>query len=282
METGKGSDFNVVYKDFELGPNAAFLKPLQSLMNPGGSGPYVRINSDPGIEAGYSLDLGIISIGTVSFSNVSINAACVLPFTGKHATFTASIGREDRPVLLSIAPYIGGGFLKLIADSKRILGFSAAFEFGGGGAFAYGPLSGQGRITTGVYVRVLHSGDKGEDGVLIEGFFYAGGEAHIACFAISATLVVRISHRPSGSMQGSAVFTFSFSIGFAKLRYSVGVAKNMGAGFSGSRAAAQLFVKDPIADPNQPAATVTCLARAQQEDWLTYQTYFARDIIGFP
>lgn len=118
---------------------------------------------------------------------------------------------------------------------------------------------------------------------LIEGFFYAGGEAHIACFAISATLVVRVSHRPSGSMQGSAVFTFSFSIGFAKLRYSVGVAKSMGAGFSGSRASAVLFMKEPVRDQNQPAAAmVTCLASAQQEDWLTYQTYFASDIIGFP
>lgn len=284
-ESGKGSDFDIVYKDFELGPNAAFLKPLQALMNPGGSGPYVRPSREvPGIEAGYSLDLGIISIGTVSFMNVSINASCVLPFNNARATFVASIGREDAPVLLSIAPYVGGGFLALYADATRLIGFAASFEFGGGGAFKFGPLSGQGRLATGIYLRKL-SRAKGEDDCVIEGFFYAGGEAHVACFAISATLVVRISHRQGGSMQGSAVFTFSFSIGFAKLRYQVGVQKNMGSGFSGSRSASALITQDlrvVAGNGLPPAAVVSCGATAQQDDWLTYQTYFSDDIIGFP
>lgn len=281
-ESGKGSDFNIVYKDFELGPNAAFLQPLQALMNPGGSGPYVRPSREiPGIEAGYSLDLGIITIGTVSFANVSINASCVLPFNGVRATFVASIGREDRPVLLSIAPYTGGGFLALYADAQRLLGFAASFEFGCGGAFQFGPLSGQGRITIGIYLRNLTKVVEGKDvdDCVIEGFFYAGGEAHIACFAISATLVVRVGHRSGGSMYGSAVFTFSFSIGFAKIRYQVGVQKNMGRGFSGSRSTAALIAGDIeiIAD----APIVRSRARAIQEDWVTYQKYFS-DIDGFP
>ncbi|WP_130220084.1 hypothetical protein [Bradyrhizobium genosp. SA-3] len=281
-ESGKGSDFNIVYKDFELGPNAAFLKPLQALMNPGGSGPYVRASREvPGIEAGYSLDLGIISIGTVSFANVSINAACVLPFNGARATFVASIGREDRPVLLSIAPYVGGGFLALYADAQKLLGFAASFEFGGGGAFKYGPLSGQGRISTGIYLRKLTRSDDTDDCV-IEGFFYAGGEAQIACFAISACLVVRISHRSGGSMQGSAVFTFAFSMGFAKLRYQVGVQKSMGQGFSGS-GAARILEDLRIAGKDRPTPTpiVSCRAQALQDDWVKYQTYFATDINGF-
>jgi hypothetical protein len=280
-ESGKGSDFNIVYKDFELGPNAEFLKPLQALMNPGGSGPYVRPSREvPGIEAGYSLDLGIISIGTVSFANVSINAACVLPFNGARATFVASIGREDRPVLLSIAPYTGGGFLALYADAQRLLGFAASFEFGGGGAFQFGPLSGQGRITTGIYLRKLTSSDGKKDDCVIEGFFYAGGEAHIACFAISATLVVRISHRSGGSMQGSAVFTFSFSIGFAKLRYQVGVQKSMGQGFSGG--GARILRDLRIVESDDFIPTVSCSAAAMQDNWDQYQKYFARDVNGFP
>lgn len=283
--SGKGSDFNVSYKDFQLGPMAEFLKPLEDLMNPGGSGPYVKPSADfPGIEAGYSLDLGIISIGVMSFINVSINAACILPFNNKSATFMVSIGREDRPVMLSCLPYIGGGFLALYADAKKMIGFAASFEFGGGGAFAFGPLSGQGRITTGIYLRKMS-----DAGVQIDGFFYAGGEAHIACFAISATLVVRMSQLAGGTMQGSAVFTFSFSIGFAHIRYSVGVQRQMGKGFSGSHSAGLLqTVEGPGAAINlraitaAPAATVTSLSVAQQEDWLTYQNYFDSDIHGFP
>jgi hypothetical protein len=265
---------------------AEFLKPLEALMNPGGSGPYVKPNSDfPGIEAGYSLDLGIISIGVMSFINISINAACILPFDNRSATFTVSIGREDRPVLLSCLPYVGGGFLALYADAQKMLGFAASFEFGGGGAFAFGPLSGQGRITTGIYLRKLS-----DKGVQIDGFFYAGGEAHIACFAISATLVVRMSQLAGGTMQGSATFTFSFSIGFARIRYAVGVQRKMGKGFSGSRGAGVLGALDgPAAviklragPADRPAATVTSLSVAQQEDWLAYQRYFDKNIHGFP
>src|SRR4029077_14818795 len=107
----------------------------------------------PGIEVGYILDLGIISVGALAFINVSISASCMLPFDKRPAVFTASIGREDRPVLLSCLPYVGGGFLTLYANAHEMIGFAASFEFGGGGAFAFGPLSGQGRISTGIYLR---------------------------------------------------------------------------------------------------------------------------------
>jgi hypothetical protein len=238
-------------------------------MNPGASGPFIRPSTEsPGIEVGYILDLGIISIGALAFINVSISASCILPFDKRPAVFTASIGREDRPVLLSCLPYVGGGFLTLYANAHEMIGFAASFEFGGGGAFAFGPLSGQGRISTGIYLRKL-----GQN-VQIDGFFYVGGEAHIACFAIAASLVVRVSHQsPGGAMRGSAVFTYSFSIGFAKLRYSVGVQRTIGKGFS----AKSLNLSSQSA---AVGAVITSNALGLQEDWLTYNSYFA-NVNGF-
>ncbi|ARP64332.1 hypothetical protein A9K65_013785 [Mesorhizobium sp. WSM1497] len=272
-DSAKGSDFHVAYRDFTLGPSAEFLKPLESLMNPGVGGPFVRpASGSPGIEVGYVLDLGIISIGVMAFINVSITASCLLPFDNKQAVFTASIGREDRPVLLSCLPYVGGGFLTLYATAEKMIGFAASFEFGGGGAFAFGPLSGQGRISTGIYLRKL------DRDVLIEGFFYVGGEARIACFAIAASLVVRVSHQSGGKMQGSAVFTYSFKIGFAKLRYSVGVHRTIGKGFSGSAMIAADLV---AASKTVSSATIETLAYGLEQDWRAYQTYFS-DINGFP
>ncbi len=265
----KGSDFNVIYRDFTLGPAAEFLKPLQSLMNPGGNGPYVRPSAKfAGIEIGYVLDLGTISVGTLSFINVSITASCDLPFGKGAAQFTASIGREDRPVLLSCLPYVGGGFLALYADAKSLIGFAASFEFGGGGAFAFGPLRGQGRISTGIYLRKM-----GPEGIQIDGFFYCGGEAQIACFAIAASLMVRVSHRPDGTMVGSAVFTFSFSIGFAKLRYSVGVSRTMGKGFSSGSKISQNARKALLASSVVIESDVVSLL----DDWKGYDRYFSSD-----
>jgi hypothetical protein len=109
-DSGKNSDFKLFYNDFKLGPKAEFIKPLETFLNPSSSGPYVvAMRGAPGIEAGYSLDLGTIMIGSLSFANVSLNAACRLPFDNRQAIFTTSIGRRDKPFLISCLPYTGGG-----------------------------------------------------------------------------------------------------------------------------------------------------------------------------
>ncbi|MER9102641.1 hypothetical protein NKH95_01700 [Mesorhizobium sp. M0848] len=288
----QGSHFDLTYKDFQLGPTAAFLQPLQALMNPGASGPFVRpLAGRPGIEAGYTLDLGIISIAAMSFSNVAIRASCSLPFDNSEAEFTASIGAEDRPVLLSILPYTGGGFLSLTSSAKRITGFAASFEFGGGGAFQFGPLSGQGRISTGIYLRKYMQDD--QDFVVIDGFFYAGGEAHIACFGVAATLVVRVGQDAGGNLVGRATFTYSFSLGITKVEFKVGVSRRIGKGFGGGGGAGssgdtlRLAKRPPFivgmagTRADAEIATVACQAVSQVEDWARYLTYFANDISGF-
>jgi hypothetical protein len=291
--SAEGSHFDLTYKDFQLGPTAAFLQPLQALMNPGANGPFVRpLGNRPGIEVGYTLDLGIISIGAMSFANVAIRASCALPFDHTQAEFTASIGAEDRPVLLSILPYTGGGFMSLTSSAERIIGFAASFEFGGGGAFQFGPLSGQGRICTGIYLRKYDDG-QGHDFVTLDGFFYAGGEAHIACFGVAATLVVRVGQDGGGNLAGNATFTYSFSLGITKVEFKVGVSRRIGKGFGGGGGASssadilrpvkRLPVIVGLAGAGAPTgvATVACNAVSQVEDWARYRTYFAGDIAGF-
>jgi hypothetical protein len=297
-DSRKGSDFKLFYNDFKLGSKAEFIKPLETFLNPSSSGPYViAMRGAPGIEAGYSLDLGTIMIGSLSFANVSLNAACRLPFDNRQAIFTTSIGRRDKPFLISCLPYTGGGFLGLLATSKRIIGFEASFEFGGGGAFKLGIIEGQGRICCGFYVSQVESPDEGgEQGALIEGFFYAGGEAHVTCFCVSSTFVVRISQQPGGSMQGSAEFTFSFSLGITDIEFRIGVKKSEGKGFSGSKSSAlplgrtryaAAAISDAAAAPasdesDRKGATIEALAVSQIADWRRYRSYFANDIDGFP
>ncbi|WP_426418096.1 hypothetical protein [Bradyrhizobium genosp. A] len=297
-DSRQGSDFKLFYNDFKLGPKAEFIKPLESFLNPGGSGPYVvAMRGAPGIEAGYSLDLGTIMIGSLSFANVSLNAACRLPFDNRQAIFTTSIGRRDKPFLISCLPYTGGGFLGLLATSKRIIGFEASFEFGGGGAFKLGIIEGQGRISCGFYVSQVESPDDGgEQGTLIEGFFYAGGEAHVTCFCVSSTFVVRVSQQPGGSMQGSAEFTFSFSLGITDIEFRIGVKKSEGKGFSGSKSSAlplgrTRYAASAISDAaaatvphesDRKGATLEALTVSQVADWRRYRSYFANDIDGFP
>jgi hypothetical protein len=232
---GEKAKLDVKVSGVEIGPAMEFLKPLAEFLSPGGkNGFFIQPTiSPPGLEAGFGLDLGTISIGTVSFINVSINASVELPFDDSPAHFVVSLSRRTAPFIISAAPYGGGGFFALIATTKGIVGFEAAFEFGGAAAFSYGPLDAEGRITLGVYV------SKNELSAQIGGYFFAGGSARIACFAVSASLLVTIIQTIGGSMDGEATFTFSFSCGLCDFDYSVGVAHSMGNGFSSGAGGSQ-------------------------------------------
>jgi hypothetical protein len=285
LSPGSSFKFNIDIEDIQLGEMVAFLQALQSYLTPSdGNGFYLRPASGvPGIEVGYGLNLGTISLGPVSFINVSLNAGCRLPFDSSNALFTISLSRPDSPFLISVGIYGGGGYLSLIANGKTIVGFEASFEFGGVAAFSFGPLSGLGMLTTGIFVRNLYGKTS------IDGFFFCGGSARIACFGISASLMVSISMQPGGAMAGQAVFTFSFSIGFAHIDFHITVFKTQPA-LGGSASAepseartrfASLACGLPLAEgpsrvkgPERFYSTTM----SSNRDWAEYRKYFASDI----
>ncbi|RDK05371.1 hypothetical protein [Cupriavidus lacunae] len=217
--TGGSPTFDLQYAGFSIGEKLKFLTSLAPFIGSAkGTGFYLN-PLGLGLEVGYGLNLGIISIGTVSFFNVSINAAARLHFDGKEATFVASLARRDAPFTISVAPYGGSGFFSLEASGEGIVGFEASFEYGGAAAFAYGPLTGYGRIMTGIYIR---SGRK--TGVDFAATFYCGGAASIWIFTFGASLSVIARQTPDGSrMEGNATFRFSFSMGIVSYDYSVNV-----------------------------------------------------------
>ena len=228
------SDFKIQIIGTKLGQEVEFLKALEAWLGPkDGTGLYVKLIGRPlGISAGYGFGLPIISIGTVSFSNVSLQAGVVLPFQKGEAQFRIALSSRDSPFLISAAPFGGGGFVALYANSNELLGFEASFEYGGVAAFGFGPLSGIGRLTTGLYIE-KHK----PRGAVIQGHFFAGGSARIWIFGIGCSLAVRLGQADGGAMCGSAVFTYSFSLGLRDIEFRVTVWRREGKGFSGQQAA---------------------------------------------
>lgn len=291
-------DMQVRFKDVKIGEKAKFLEDLQSYLSPKGDGFYiVPLRGRPGLEAGYGVNLGVIGVGTLSFSNVILAAAVRLPFGSKEtAQFVVSIGRADAPFLISSTIFGGGGYLALIADSQKFVGFEASFDYGGVAAFGFGPLQGMGRLTMGIYLRQ-------ESGLTSMGAtFFAGGAAHIACFGFSTSLMVRLVQEDSGPMYGSAKYSFSFSIGIDDIEFEVEVEKNegstMGKGGSSSAAAGSMDAPRvmlaafnhgahmcdvapswalPIAAAGQPDASGPQLrveGTPQHRNWTAYRRYF--------
>ena len=297
-DLGDKSDFRLTYEDFEIGEMLQFIQDLQSYLTPKeGSGAYIKpLRGTPGIEAGYGLSLGTIMIGNISFSNISLNASAEIPFTDdRGAYFKASLSRRDAPFTIAYAPYGGSGFFAVVADAKGIIGFEMSLEFGGAGAFAAGPLTGQGRIMAGFYIRSLKVEGLGTV-TEITATFFAGGSASIWIFNFSASLYLRLGMK-NGNMTGLAIFSFSFSMGLADFDYSVRFEKTENKGFGGDGTQRQSSLRSPF-QPNENADqndnVVALFASSEPDggglgsarpvietdvecqscDWRTYSSYF--------
>ncbi|AWM06102.1 coiled-coil domain-containing protein [Bradyrhizobium symbiodeficiens] len=257
---GRKSGFDVRFGDFEIGSKAKFLKQLEPYVSPKSGLPPVRMMRDkPGIEATYGINLGSFGVGYLSFSNVSLNAGARLPFgAGEEAEFLISIGRADAPFLISSTVFGGGGYLALLANGKGFIGLETSFDYGGVFAFGFGPLTGAGQITLGLYFRAAR-GSPARLGMN----FMARGAANIACFSVCAALFVRLTY-VGGKMDGRASYTFSFSIGIDDIDFTFDVYVNQG---GNAGAAAPTTFLDL---PGMPALTQFAGARPELLDAYAY------------
>jgi len=225
---GRGPHLQVYYDDFVIGKDLEFVQKLQSYLMPEkGSGFFLRPLFSPlGIEAGYGVSLPIITLGNVSFSNISLNASLIIPFDGRDSRFRASLSRVDAPFTIAAAPFGGSGYFGIEANAEGIVGFDASFDMAARLPSSSGRSKVSGRLMVGVYIRqtkvLIGSGDDARYTNFTEilGTFYAGGTASIWIFNFSASLYVRLGMR-GNQMFGEATFTFSFSSGFVDFDFSV-------------------------------------------------------------
>lgn len=291
-ETGKKMEFDIAYSDYEIGPMLEFVQQFQSFMTPkGNSGFFLTPVTSPsfGIEAGYILNLGDFSVGTMAISNVGLATSAILPFENAAARFKASLSTRLSPFTITYAPYGGSGFFAIEANANGIIGFEASFEFGGSAVFAFGPLTGQGRLMAGFYIR-MSTADNGQKLTELSATFFVGGSASIWIFSFAASLSVRLG-MVNGNMSGEAIFSFSFSMGFADFEYSITVFKQEAKGFNGQDTASlgdgpfgprRLRVADFMGMRDD---TIDALDRSQPRidrdtvcqgrDWKTYSSYFS-------
>ena len=100
----------------------------------------------------------------------------------------SSTGRTDAPFLISSTIFGGGGYLALRANGTGFIGLETSFEYGGVRTFGFGPLTGTGQITLGLYFRAV----KGESAKLAMNFM-ARDAANIAWFGFSTSSFMRPS-----------------------------------------------------------------------------------------
>lgn len=232
---GRKPDFDIRFVDYTIGQQLAFIEDLQSQLGQEGGGLFVKpAGGFPGLEVGYRLNLPAISFGGVTFLNVGLTAGAILPFDKRRAIFSVGVSTRRDPFILIAGIFGGGGHFTLYTSGEKLAGLDASFVGAAGGGLTVGVLTLQARVSIGVYIRRF--GDLSETA----GDFFAGGSGRVAFFGISTSLMVTTGQDPYGNMVGSAVFSYSFSVGFAKFNFQVTLYRSEGKGFSGTESLASI------------------------------------------
>jgi hypothetical protein len=313
---GAAPRFHVSYDSYEIGPALQFVQELESYLTPkDGAGFHIGpLDWALGIEVGYGINLGSISLGEVSFFNIIFDVSADLPFTNDGALFKTSLSTRLTPFTISILPYAGSGYFSIYSAADGIRGFEASFLFGGGGSLSFGPLEAQVQIQVGAFIKILKVGNVNT--TEIAGTFLAAGSMTIWIFNFAATLYVSLGQDNAGHMYGEAIFTFSFSAGFIDYSYSVtashdqpALGKSNGGGASELEPGLQPFTRfaalrdrnilTDAVDELMVAATVPSAKRppakyapakeqtddvvskaiCQSEDWEKYASYFDFNLV---
>jgi hypothetical protein len=218
LRPGKALECKTDVESVVPGDALDFISALGSIF--GGRSGFRVIPGFHGLKVGYEYSKEYEVLGGFVLQNIAFAIYASLPFDNSPVRVSMNLASKPKPFLLSAGIYGGGGFfgLQTRADTLEIL--EASFEYGLVAAFAFGPVTGSGRVTAGVYIRM------GGRNPCIEGFFCAAGECSVAgLITVSATLRVSLAYMPSnGNMEGYAEFEFRFSIGFLDYGYKTSVA----------------------------------------------------------
>ena len=257
---GAKPNLSLDVKNVEIGEALEYLQALQEWLAPDGNGFYLTpfIAPEPGIEAGYEFTADLIQFGPLQFIDLGFGIAARLYFRGRPAEFEFRLANESRPFLIAAPPYGGGGWLKLVMQGDDVKSATMSFVYGGVSRIRFGPLKADGRVLVGAFVRTSNQNGKTE--CVVAATFEASGEGKIACFSISVCLLVSLTQSEGGDLIGFASFSFKFSMGIVKYRYTV----TAGHTAPGSGKPAQFSL------PEVNNALV--VEEEPEDDWPTYST----------
>ncbi len=208
----------------------SFVQTLASIMPSdmfGGSGLSIKM-TPLALRVSYTLGFPPIPVGVFSLQNISITAGLILPWIDGKPGLEFAFARRNKPFLVTIEIFGGGGFIGILLDADGIQMVEGAIEFGGNFAFDVGVASGGVHVMAGIYFQL-----KGSDSDLT-GFVDIGGEVSIlGIISISLDLNLSLSWITHGKQQfidGKATLSVSIHIVFFSVSVSVTVEKKMQVG----------------------------------------------------
>lgn len=202
--------------------------------------PYVTVDG-AGILAGYTLAVPSLGIGIFSLQNLALSAQLSIPFIGKPAAVRFAVSERQKPFLVSVTIFGGGGFFAMTVSSNGLEQIEAAIEFGGNLSLNLGVASGGVYVMAGIYFSL--AGDETK----LTGYLRCGGYLSVlGLISISIEFYLGFTYRrkgDGGEVWGQASVKVAVKIAFFSTSVTLTVERRF-AGAAGDPTFEQVVAPD--------------------------------------
>ncbi|MEI7556739.1 hypothetical protein [Candidatus Chlorohelix sp.] len=207
-----------------------FIKKLSELIPKGalGDGPSLDISAT-GIKLSYNIALPPVSVAVFTLKNLSFTAGLLLPFFDGKPTILFDFASREKPFLLTVSLFGGGGFVHLELDTEGMQQLEVALEFGASVGLDIGVASGSVHVMAGIYIKIQKQSD-GKTSAFLEGYLRMGGELSVLGI-VSVSIELYLGFRydiNTGKCLGRAILKIEVSILFFSVSVEVTVERKFG------------------------------------------------------
>ncbi|MFC9502320.1 hypothetical protein [Streptomyces sp. NPDC057002] len=198
----------------ELGGDLKFLQTIaKDVLKSLGGGPRIEASSTE-IRSTYSVCVPKVPLLVFTAQNLLIQSGVTLPLTGQPVTIDFAFGTRERPFLVTVAGFGGGGYLELGMSAggsgAGLRRFVGGIEFGAALAMDFGIASGEVHVFGGV-VCALQNGKTD-----ITGYLRVGGSVRVlGLIGVSIELTMSLTyHADTNELSGSARLVITVDLTF--------------------------------------------------------------------
>lgn len=168
--------------------------------------------SDRGISSGLSLSVPSLPLGVFNLQNISFGLAYTIPFINDPLSVRFSFCDRDKPFLLTVSMFSGGGFFALFVDPGGVQIVEAAFEFGASLSMDFGAASGGVSVMAGIYFMV-ELNNEGSDEVTLSGYLSIEGIVRVlGMISVSLEMYMELTYKDPGKCKGRAKITIEVKV----------------------------------------------------------------------
>jgi hypothetical protein len=225
-EPGRKPTVDVRLANVEFRGVLSFVEALQSLIPTGGGGaaPALEVSA-AGVRSHLSTAVPDLAFGVFSLQNVSVEVGFAVPFLGDPVGASFAFCTRERPFLLTVSGFGGGGYLGMAVDARGMRMLEASFDFGASVSMNFGVASGGVAVMGGFLFQL-----EGQTSARLTGYLKISGELEVlGLVSVSILLALSLFYDfTTGKCVGKAVLVLEVEVGFFSTSVSLECERRFG------------------------------------------------------